>query len=119
MKTNKFRSHKNLFVTLALICGITFLPATAFALSLRDAKAQGLVGEQRNGYLGTTTPNPSDAVKALVSDINGKRRAEYQGIAARNGTPLTAVEKVAAEKAINMTPKGQFYQNPQGAWVRK
>jgi uncharacterized protein YdbL (DUF1318 family) len=51
------------------------------ALAQRDpayaaARAAGQVGEKMDGYLGYVTP-PNPALKAVVDDINLKRRAVY------------------------------------------
>jgi uncharacterized protein YdbL (DUF1318 family) len=95
------------------------LPLSAFAISLDQAKANGLVGEQLNGYLGAIQSSPSSEVTDLIKDINGKRKAMYQDIAKKNGTPLAAVEKLAADKAIDKTAKGNYIQNSNGAWIKK
>lgn len=93
--------------------------SVAFALELSDAKAKGLVGETAMGYLAAVSASPSPDVKALVEDINGKRKAHYRGIAAENGTPVEAVEKLAAEKAINRASKGEMVRLPDGSWQRR
>ena len=79
----------------------------ASALSLQQAKSDGLVGEQANGYLGIVG-KATPEVKALVKDINTKRRNAYQRIADKNGTQLNAVEQVAGQKAIGKTASGQY-----------
>ena len=65
-----------LFTALVLLAA----PA-AFAIELADAKSQGLVGEQSNGYLGVVKNAPG--VQALVDSVNAKRRDAYQKIAAK------------------------------------
>jgi len=91
----------------------------AFALSLGEAKAERLVGEKRNGYVGAVNHAPSAKVQALVKDINTKRKQRYEEIAQKNGTPLSSVEKLAGEKAINKTPPNYYIQGPSGEWARK
>jgi hypothetical protein len=93
--------------------------APAWSVTLDQAKSQGLVGEQPNGYLGVVVANASGAVQSLVADINKKRKAEYQGIAQRNNTSVEAVEALAGKKAIERTPPGQYVRLPNGQWVRK
>ena len=46
---------------------------------LQEAKAQGLVGEQLNGYLGIVTPSPTDELKDLVKKVNAERKELYEG----------------------------------------
>lgn len=93
-----------------------FISSAAFALSLNEAKQQGLVGEQVSGYLGTVSTN--SATTALVNDINAKRKAKYKEIARRNGTGLGSVEKLAGRKALEKTPSGQFINLGSG-WRKK
>ena len=91
----------------------------AFAESLDEAKSKGLVGETQSGYLAAVNPAPSPSIAALVADINAKRKEQYFSIAQKNGTPLSAVEALAAKKAIDATPAGQFVQSPSGTWSKK
>ena len=90
-----------------------------WAISLQEAKAQGLVGEQANGYLGLVKSGASAEVKTLMNEINAKRKQEYQGIARRNNTELNVVEALAGKKAIERTPPGQYVKLPSGQWVKK
>lgn len=92
-------------------------PMPVFALSLDEAKANGLVGEKANGYLGVVVPGNADA-QALSNDINQKRRQAYQDIARREKTNLHTVETLAGEKAIEKTKPGNFVEGP-GGWVKK
>ena len=88
----------------------------ALALDLGQAKAQGLVGETNNGYLGAV--KPSSSVNALVADINAKRKARYQKIAKQNSISLQAVEARAGLKAVEKTPVGE-YVNTGAGWQKK
>ncbi|SRR5690606_17404048 len=98
-------------------CAVLLLvSATAFGLELKDAKAQGLVGETDTGYLAAV--QASAEVSALVADINAQRKAEYQRIARQNGISLADMEKLAAQKAIEKTPPGH-YVSIGGQWQRK
>ncbi|HEC12340.1 MAG TPA: DUF1318 domain-containing protein [Acidiferrobacteraceae bacterium] len=90
-----------------------------FAAELQQTKVQGDVGEMPNGYLGLVKPDAPDAVKAMVAEINAKRRVSYQSIAQRHGTSLQSVETQAGRKAMDMTPPGQYIKNLSGNWVKK
>lgn len=108
-----------LFAAVALL-SIALLPVNAVqaqVTSLNDAKAQGLVGEQLDGYLGVVSDAPG--VQRLVDDINLQRRQLYRDIARKNGAPLNAVEKLAGQKAIERAASGEIVQSPSGGWVRK
>ena len=91
---------------------------SAFALDLTEAKNQGIVGEQPDGYLGAVNKTPSDEVEVLINDINNKRRAKYQEISARNGQPLSVVEKLAAGKALAHAKSGHYLKK-DGNWTKK
>lgn len=93
--------------------------APGWAISLQDAKAQGLVGEQPNGYLGLVKANGSADVKAMMDTINTKRKKAYQAIAQRNNAKLNVIETLAGKKAIERTPTGQYVKRPSGKWTRK
>jgi uncharacterized protein YdbL (DUF1318 family) len=84
---------------------------------LGEAKAKGLVGEKRNGYLGVVAPFNADA-QALIKDVNQKRRQAYEDIAERNLTSIQVVEALAGEKAIQYTKPGDFIERP-GEWIKK
>lgn len=90
--------------------------ASAFALSLGDAKSQGLIGETSTGYIAAV--KPSGEVKALVDSINSQRKAHYQKIAKKNNISMEAVEVRAGQKAIGKTAAGH-YVNTGGGWQKK
>jgi uncharacterized protein YdbL (DUF1318 family) len=109
--------------------GKTVLTATALALSVvsvgalaqaRDpayaaARASGDIGEKMDGYLGFIGA-PSSSLRALVEDLNIKRRANYTERArAQNAT----VEEYAFTQGcvlIARTAPGEKYQAPGGGW---
>ncbi len=64
------------------------------ALDLKTARANGSVVEQPTGYIKAAKSSPE--VTALVSEVNIKRKAEYERIAAEKGQPVDEVAKVAA-----------------------
>jgi uncharacterized protein YdbL (DUF1318 family) len=104
-----------LLAALGLLAGAP----SSWAIGLEQAKAQGLVGEQANGYLGVVTSSAASEVTALVADINAKRKQQYQDIANRNHTNLQVVEALAGKTAIEKTPPGQYIKAPSGGWLKK
>lgn len=100
------------------LTGLVMFAGAAYAVDLDSAKAQGLVGEKRDGYLGVVASGNSEA-QALANDINAKRKAEYSRIASQNGQALNVVEKLAASKAFEMTKPGHYLQDAGGNWVKK
>ena len=84
--------------------------------ALGDAKTNGLVGEQTDGYLGVVGDNAQAAEIAKL--INDARRAEYQKMATQNGIKLSDVEAIAGKKAIEKTDPGNYIRI-DGDWQRK
>ena len=80
------------------LLGPTFLSTAAAALDLDQAKAQGLVGERQDGYIGQVSGGGD--VAAFVAQINAERRAAYENVATQNGIPISQVERLAAQKLI-------------------
>jgi uncharacterized protein YdbL (DUF1318 family) len=108
----------NRVVLLALLIFMGLLwGVPAWALSLEEAKAKGLVGEKPSGYLGVVSGGGD--VQDLANDINQKRRQAYEDIASRNKTNLKDVETLAGVKAIQNTKPGHFVQSPSGQWIKK
>lgn len=105
---------------LALAGGLLLVGALpALALTLDEAKAQGLVGERADGYVGVVDPSAPAEVRRLVEDVNAKRREAYEQIAKKNGVPVDAVAALAGAKLIEKTPPGQYVMGADGRWRRK
>ena len=102
----------------ALLISIVALSVAA-AGSLTQYKADGLIGEQANGYIGIVSQNAPAEVKKLVAEVNARRKAGYQNIAKKQGTRLEDVEKVGGNKAIEKTLKGNYIRDAGGRWRKK
>lgn len=81
-----------------------------------DAKAQGLVGEKPDGYLGVIVS--SSGTQDLVTTINAKRKSTYQKLANKNNLELAQVEALAAKKAFSKTEAGHYIW-VNGSWSKK
>jgi uncharacterized protein YdbL (DUF1318 family) len=103
-----------------LLAGVVLFLVTVAALAadLDTAKADGLVGERADGYLGIVVASAPADVVALVDDVNGRRRAEYARIAEQNGIGRAEVEALAGRKAIERTAAGGWIFT-NGGWRRK
>jgi uncharacterized protein YdbL (DUF1318 family) len=111
------RSFMAAFVVAATL-GIAALPAHADAFD--DARAAGLVGERADGYAAVVDPSAPANVKALVNDINAKRRAAYQKIAGEKGVPIEQIGAITAEKIIReILQPGMYYMDASGTWKQK
>lgn len=102
----------------ALLLGL-LVSLGAAAADLDSAKAEGWIGERPNGYLGLVRSDAPGDVKALVEDVNAKRRARYEQIARQQGAPLGEVEKVGGQTAIEKTRPGHFVMDGSGRWRKK
>ena len=91
---------------------------SAWAIDLHSAKEQGLVGEANTGYL-AAIGTPSAEVKALVADVNEKRKAEFERTAKKTGATLQQVQFRFYELAVQRTQSGHFYQDANGSWKKK
>ena len=107
---------KNILTAL-LISSLTV--SVALASALAKPKADGLIGEQANGYIGFVVKDVPADVRKLVNETNAKRKAGYQEIAKKQGTTLSEVEKVGGNTAYEKTLKGNYYQDASGAWRKK
>jgi len=96
-----------------------FLAAAAAAASLGSAKDDGWIGEKPDGYIGLVRDDAPADVKALVSDVNAKRKSHYQRIAQEQGAPLSEVEKVGGVTAIEKTEPGHYVMDASGRWRQK
>jgi len=83
---------------------------------LGEAKAQGLVGEKPDGYLGVVT-HSGDADE-IVKLINEARLTQYQRLAKDNNLSVTDVQSMAGQKAIEKTQSGQYIQ-VNHKWAKK
>jgi len=103
---------------LVLLCSGLFA-GPAFALSLNEAKAQGLVGERVDGFVGIVVADPPAEVRQLVEQVNRQRREKYDEVAQQRGVPLDAVAKITGEKQLERTPAGQYFAGADGRWRQK
>ena len=107
---------KKLFYAIVLmVVGLN----TALALDLREAKAQGLVGERNDGYVGYVVKPASAEVKAIVKDVNNKRKAKFASTASNNNITIEQVAARFYERAVSQTRAGHYYQDASGRWVKK
>lgn len=71
--------------------------AGAQTADLDRAKQQGMVCELPTGYL-APTGSATGEIKALVQQINARRKTEYTRIAEENGVQPNQVAKLTARK---------------------
>ncbi len=80
--------------------------------------AGGQIGLDNNGYL-ISRMEISDNDARIVADENSDRKVMHTAIAKKSGSPVAQVEKRSALKFIERLPKGAYYKDAKGEWVRK
>lgn len=116
------RDH--LSIAAAVMAALALTPAAAYAIDAKSAvdaaKANGIVGEQSDGFLGFVKPSNDPALKAAVQEINEGRAALYRQAAAKNGV---SVEVAGASAFTNVVlgrlKPGEYYKPNGGGWVQK
>jgi uncharacterized protein len=106
---------KKIFSAIVLV----LLMQNAWAADLQSAKTQGLVGEANSGYLAAVKTPVSAEVKALIADVNAKRKAKFQSTAQKTGTTVAQVSNRFYELAVQKTAAGNYYQAKNGTWKKK
>lgn len=103
----------------ALLMGVMITSVSLADSPLTQPKADGLIGEQANGYIGLVTNDVPTDIRRLVDDVNAKRKAGYQRIAAQQGVKLEDVERIGGNEAIEKTLPGNYVRDASGAWHKK
>ena len=112
------KKQTTFFIARSIVVLMVFIAASAWALDIRDAKTQGLVGETASGYIEAVNGSANAEVSRLISTINQQRKTKYQQIAKKNNISLDAVETRAGEVSIQKTSSGQYVKK-NGAWQKK
>jgi len=87
---------------------------------LQSLKAQGAVGENRDGFVSALAA--SSGTSALVSSENTDRETIYRAIADQNGLGaggLSQIKSVFAEVQREKARPGDSVQLPNGTWAKK
>lgn len=79
------------------------------------ARSSGVIGEKSDGYLGYVT-SPSASVKAMVEDLNIKRKAAYTRKAQETNSTVEQFAFTSGCNLIMRTTPGEKYQAPDGSW---
>ncbi len=94
---------KKLFLVSAIAISLSF--SAAYALSLQEAREQGLLRENPDGYV-SVVKSSGDA-SALAAQVNAQRKTEYRRISKENGQPVDVVAKIAAGEIANKLSSGK------------
>ncbi len=99
--------------------GLLLLLQNAWAIDIKDAKSQGLIGEANTGYIAAVQSPASAEVRALIADVNGKRKTRFESTAKKTGTTVAQVANRFYELAVQKTAPGNYYQDSGGRWQKK
>jgi len=123
MKGDPMKSKKLTLVAAAAVALTSLAPITPVLASIaeiNEAKANCLIGEKNNGYLGEVTGKTVSAnLRRELRSINQQRRAEYEKLAARNGVTIQDAATATAERLINRAPSGHCVHDADGQWLKK
>jgi len=111
-------NHLRYLLKGGLLALVVLTGASAYGIELAQAKADGLIGERADGYIGLVKSDAAADVVELVKQINGKRRAEYRRIAEANDLSVEEVQALAGKKAIDRTGPGNWILT-NGGWRQK
>jgi len=117
------KRHGHMLIGLAIataaFAGTAALAQNASDPVVEQARAQGLVGEQADGYLGFAKSSSAE-VKNHVDAINIKRRAFYTDLAAKRGVTVQEVAAATAcELFANRVAPGEAYRTEGGQWTSR
>ena len=99
--------------------GLVMFLQNAWAVDIRSAKTEGLVGEANTGFLAAVQTPASAEVRALIADVNEKRKAQFMSTADKTGTTVAQVAHRFYELAVQKTVPGNYYQDAGGRWKKK
>ena len=112
---NSIKRHLIAFATLLLFMSA----ASAWAITLSEARTQGFVGERPDGLIGAVSSNASSEVISLVSTVNAARLDSYRSVASKDGAPVQAVQAIAGEKLMQTArQRGWYVMDASGRWSR-
>ncbi len=111
---------KLIFALVVVFAAFYSAPGSVQADTRLDTyRANGVIAERFDGYVEIRDSNaPSDA-RALVKDVNSKRRALYKQRADESDVPVEEVGKVFANKIVGTAPPGTYFRQSSGGYVQK
>ena len=78
-----------------------------------------MIAERFDGYVEIRDSNAPSEARAVVEDVNAKRRALYNQRASESDVPVAEVGKVFANKIVDTAPPGTYFRRASGGYVRK
>lgn len=100
-----------------VVLSFCLISQSVFALTLEQARSEGLVGETLSGYLAPLKQDKQTL--ALVKQINDARSESYQQLADSNNIPVDEVAKMAGQKLVARAQPGEYVKGINGKWLKK
>ena len=118
---------RKIFVAVAALAALSVAAAgAAWAQSAEQkamidrATAEGVVGEQADGYLGFRVATSDSGLRTAVQVTNDGRRAAYARAAADTGVSTDVAAARAFETIVQpRISTGQWWRTAGGEWVRR
>lgn len=101
----------------SLVVALLLLSPAALAVTLDQARQQGLVGETLSGYIAPLKQDQD--TQALVARINQGRMQHYQTLAQRNNLTTAEVGRIAGQKLVERAAPGEYVRGINGQWLKK
>jgi len=109
-----------LVVALAMAFAVLWAaPDPALADALDSYRMNGVIAERFDGYVEIRDPNAPGDARALVQEVNAKRRAIYSKRATESNVPVEEVGKIFANEIAKKAPSGTYFRRSGGDYVRK
>lgn len=125
---------KRLFLALSITAGLagvalapTLAQAASTVLSRQDmraivnqAKADGIIGEMSDGYVGVRLQDrATPAIRAAMSEMNAGRAELYRQAGQTAGTTAAAAGASSYQQRFSSIPAGQWYRDDAGTWHQR
>ena len=120
-RRTEMRPFLKFFIVLTVAFAVLWtVPGPAWAGAKLDAyRADGVIAERYDGYVEIRASSAPGDARALVADVNAKRRALYTQRAGESNVPVAEVGKVFANKIAGSAPSGTYFRQPGGGYVRR
>ena len=101
------------------VAGASMAQTNAQKSLIDEAKVEGVVGEQADGYLGFRSGTSDSALQEAVRVTNEARRRAYASRAEETGVATDVAAARMFEALLRpRLASGEWYRNAQGQWVQ-
>ena len=102
------------------VAGASMAQTNAQKSLIDEAKVEGVVGEQADGYLGFRSGTSDSALQEAVRVTNEARRRAYASRAEETGVATDVAAARMFEALLRpRLASGEWYRNAQGQWVQR